>query len=137
MRTSALQKALATVTNDEALFFAGVVTARGKFYLGSSPRGAGVRYTPSFSIELSSRTDVPLLDLLLGAPSERGYYGKVTFRWVVQDRLSIADLCDWLDPLLPPRLARIAAALSDFCNADSPSDQARLFETFRVISALP
>lgn len=135
MRTSQLQRALNSVSPDEAHFFAGVITARGKFYLGSSPRGAGVRYTPSISVELSA-PDVPLLDLLFGAPQERGYYGKTTFRWVVQDRASIQDLCDFLDPYLPPRLARIAAALSVFCAADLPSEQASAFNAFRAISSM-
>jgi hypothetical protein len=132
-KPSAFRKALRSLRHDELLFLAGVFTARGKMYIGASPRGASVRYVPSLAIEVSHPDDMPLLYDILGAPAERTYYGKPTYRFVVQDKERIGALSELLMPMLPARLASRARAMRDFCHAQDPQEAARHFEAFKRV----
>lgn len=120
---------------DEVRFVAGLMTGRGKMYLGSSSRPAGDRFTPSLSVEVSNAQDVPSLFLMLGEPHIRSYYGKECFRFVSQDRERIGVLTSHLIPMLPPRLAERARVLNDFCYADTQAERAGLLARFRALEA--
>lgn len=132
---TSINATLRSLSDAERHFLTGVVVARAKFYLGASQRGASVRYTPSVSVEMSRPDDVPLLGAIFGEPMERTYYGRPTYRFVIQDKSRIIAFITALAPL-PPRIQAQADALRAFCDAESAQDQERAFRQFKALKDL-
>ncbi len=116
-------------------FLAGMFTARGRVYIGASLRNGSPKYAPSLSVELS-RDEVPMLNALLGEPSDRGYYGTPTKKWVTQDRDTIAAMCLLLAPLVPRRIGQQMLAMLHFCVAENALERLDAFEAFKLTQGI-
>jgi hypothetical protein len=112
-------------------FLAGIMTARGKAYVGATMRNGVPKYSPSLSVELS-HDEAPLLTGLFGPPAKRGYYGFTTYRWMVQDRDTIVALCLIFAPRVPIRFGEQLLALARHCLAATPADRRATFIEFKA-----
>lgn len=116
----AYDEALARVDNPEWSFLAGLMTGRGTMYIGRSKRGNSERFSPGIAVEVPLTLD--LLRETMDGPVERKYYGKVAYRYYLQDRSKIVRFLAYLAPHLTITHANRALALGRFCSDPSEAN---------------
>jgi hypothetical protein len=131
--------ALRSFEDEDKYFLAGMLFARGKFYIGRSARGRSHRFTPMVTLELSMELPVHFASLFEG-PYERHYYAHRVLRYSLQSASAIGDLIraltstmDGVDMPNAEFEKRLKAMLA-FCDAQTDDQRAVAYEQFNAVS---
>lgn len=118
---------------------AGVLYARGKVYASSPPRGREAdtrRDVVSWAVELSQRPEQQwaCLGRVFGVPTVRAYYGRTTWRFVLQSHSAIRDLAKTVEPFWPTGVM-FPQAVAGLCAASSSAARAEFVAQIKALQS--